>query len=572
MASAVTALAVAAIALVSLSSGSSPSRSPHYVLTSGSSFSIAGTVYTTPSGPYPAASCLGSPALLYPATTRCMVFSVHNALKASITVQSITSALDPGFPAPPAACAGSSLSLPSFSGSLNVASGATVNSPGEPITLKDNGANQDACQGLTYHFVFSGTATYTEVYGTSTELVSSQNPSALAQAVTYTATVTATATASQDPVPRSPTGSVTFRDNGTTICNAVLVTSASTTTATATCSAPAYMSAGSHPITAAYTNSDGNFSNSNSGTLTQVVNPSNTTTALTASPSPSNYGQSVTLTATVTATSGPTPQGSVNFYQGTPSGMNTSLGSGNLNASGKSTLTTSNLGGGSDNLYAIYAGSSNDNGSTSGVITQTVNFTACIYGKNSGSLTVASGQDICVMSSGSVSGNITVNSGGRLDLLGGSAGSSITVNSGGALNIKGGSVSGNITVTSPSYAFVCGAKLASNISVSGSTAFVLIGDGGDDGTSGCAGNTVGGSITLTGNASGVEIGGNNVTAGVTLNGTTGAGAGVENSVPEIEKNTIGGSLSCSSNSPAPSNGGLSNTVFGKRSGQCTGGF
>ena len=71
-----------------------------------------------------------------------------------------------------------------------------------------------------YHFLYSGTAHYTEVYGTSTGVVSSQNPSTTGQSVTYTATVTASATSSQDPVPSSPTGTVTFKDSGTTICNA----------------------------------------------------------------------------------------------------------------------------------------------------------------------------------------------------------------------------------------------------------------------------------------------------------------------------------------------------------------
>ena len=166
-----------------------------------------------------------------------MVFSVHNSLKATISVQSITTALDTtNYPAPPADCSGTNLVLPTFSGSFIVTGGGNATSPGVPIELKDNGAPQPDCENYTYHFVYTGMANYTEVYGTSTGVTSSLNPSTTGQSVTYTATMTASATSSQDPVPSSPTGAVTFTDNGTTICNApVALTSTGTTSATAQC-------------------------------------------------------------------------------------------------------------------------------------------------------------------------------------------------------------------------------------------------------------------------------------------------------------------------------------------------
>ncbi len=102
-----------------------------------------------------------------------------------------------------------------------------------------------------------GTASYTEVYATTTAVVSSQDESG----VTYTATVTASADSSQDPVPSSPTGTVTFTDGATTVCASVPLTSTGTTTSTATCGPIS----DSETITAAYTNTDGNFTDS-SGT------------------------------------------------------------------------------------------------------------------------------------------------------------------------------------------------------------------------------------------------------------------------------------------------------------------
>ena len=153
MASGAIALVVAALAFgVSSSVLGSKSASSHlgFDLTSGtSSFTITSTTYTTPSGAYPAASCSGTPALLYPAVTRCVVFSVHNNLKATISVQSITTALDTtNYQAPPSDCSGTNLVLPTFSGSFNVAGGGNATSPGVPIELKDNGAPPDRLREL----------------------------------------------------------------------------------------------------------------------------------------------------------------------------------------------------------------------------------------------------------------------------------------------------------------------------------------------------------------------------------------------------------------------------------------
>ena len=381
MATGAIAVVVAALAFGISSSVLGPksaiARHLGFDLTSGSSsFMITSSTYATPSGSYPATSCSGTPALLYPAVTRCVVFSVHNNLKAAISIQSITTALDTtNYPAPPADCSGANLVLPTFSGSFNVAAGGDATSPGVPVELKDNGAPQNDCENYTYHFVYVGSANYTEVYGTSTALGSSRNPSTVGQNVTYTATVTASASASQDPVPSSPTGTVTFKDNGTTICNTVALTSTGTTTATAQCTVNYATTAGSpHPITASYVNTDGNFTNS-SASLSQVVNPTTITTSssLTSSPNPSIHGNSVTFTDTVSSGSG-TPTGSVTFYSCTTSACSTktSLATETLSG-GKATYSTSTFPAGTTFVESIYGGSGNYVRSTSNVVTQLVN-------------------------------------------------------------------------------------------------------------------------------------------------------------------------------------------------------
>lgn len=94
--------------------------------------------------------------------------------------------------------------------------------------------------------------------------------------------------------------------------------------------------------------------------------------AVASSPNPSAYGQAVTFTATVSPASAgmPTPTGSITFMSGS-----SVLGTGQLNASGNATYTTTSaqlLPTGVDTITASYSGDSNF-GSASGSVTQTVN-------------------------------------------------------------------------------------------------------------------------------------------------------------------------------------------------------
>jgi hypothetical protein len=91
--------------------------------------------------------------------TRCLVYRVHNTLKNPITVRSISMALDPRFPVPPPGCRGYRMSLPRFSGALEVPAGGVGESLGLPIRLRDTRHNQDSCQNTKLHFVFTGSAT-----------------------------------------------------------------------------------------------------------------------------------------------------------------------------------------------------------------------------------------------------------------------------------------------------------------------------------------------------------------------------------------------------------------------------
>jgi Ca2+-binding RTX toxin-like protein len=161
------------------------------------------------------------------------------------------------------------------------------------------------------------------------------------------------------------------------ICNAVPVSSSFNGSSTATCTPPAYLVTGIHPITAAFVNTDGNFSDSTSTALDQVVQSARkSATILNSWPNPSVVGFPVTLTAAVLSApsvpSGPTPTGTVSFYLGTPITVHSLLGTETLTGNGKSLLTITGLPIGSDNLYAVYNGDAAYGSSTSPVIVQVV--------------------------------------------------------------------------------------------------------------------------------------------------------------------------------------------------------
>jgi len=167
-----------------------------------------------------------------------------------------------------------------------------------------------------------------------------------------------------------------------------------------------------------------------------------------------------------------------------------------------------------------------------------------------------------------LAGSLVLPNGSTL-VLGTSVGGSIVVQPGAALTLVGATVGGGVQATGASALTVCGSTLGSLSAING-TGPVLVGSGGDADTTACAANTIKGAVSLAGNQSQVELGGNQITGGVSVTNNTGAGSEAAGGAPEIEGDQIGGSLICSGNSPAPTNDGKANTVSGSRSGQCTG--
>ena len=300
-----------------------------------------------------------------------------------------------------------------------------------------------------------------------------------------------------------------------------------------------------------------------SGTATYTAA---TTTVLASSPNSSLFGHPVTFTATVTASpsSANPPVGTVKFYvcenpanlaSGSPAsacGTSAALGAAvTVNGSGQATLSTAGLPAGSDPVFASFTPSDATSyaASSSTTITQVVTFSKPCITTTVPGLTVAAGQSICVSAPGRVNG-------------------AVTVNSGGALWLTGATINGGLTSTGATALRVCGSSINGSVIVTGGTGFVMAGDGGDEGSPACAGNALGG-VSLSSNSGGFEVAGNTITGSGSFSGNTGTGPYWQDAAPEIEGNSISGTLSCSKNNPAPTDGGKANTVTGSRSGQCS---
>src|SRR6266851_960958 len=200
-----------------------------------------------------------------------------------------------------------------FTATVTQSSGAAT--PTDGVTFKDGGTTLgssplNASGAATYSIsslttgghsitaVYNGDTDYTgstspglnqnvTQAGTSTALASNLNPSTYGQSVMFTATVAPSSGTG------TPTGTVTFKDSGTTLGTTGLIGgSASFSTAN--------LSAGQHSITASY-NGDSNYSSSGSSPYSQTVNQAGTTISVSSSNNPSTLGQNVMFTATVSA-------------------------------------------------------------------------------------------------------------------------------------------------------------------------------------------------------------------------------------------------------------------------------
>lgn len=210
---------------------------------------------------------------------------------------------------------------------------------------------------------YVGDATFKSSSGTMTQIVnlypsttnvptSSLNPSIYGQAVTLATTVTSTA-------PSPPTGTVVFKNGTTSVGSGTLSTPGVATVTTRT------LPAGSLSITSTH-NGDSETGKSYVYGLPQTVTQTTSATTMKSSLDPS-LSRQTSLSRDVAHDYA---DGNCNVHGGRHNTRNWRTGT---LSGGKATYGTASLSSASHNVSAIYDGTSNIRGSTSGTLVQEVN-------------------------------------------------------------------------------------------------------------------------------------------------------------------------------------------------------
>jgi sugar lactone lactonase YvrE len=209
------------------------------------------------------------------------------------------------------------------------------------------------------------------LYATTATLTSSVNPVDVNANTTLTATVHSST--------GTPTGTVTFKSNGTVIGTGTLNGGVATLVTS-------FKLPGTYTLIAVYggdSNNQGATTNTVLETVLNVVN-----IALTSSVNPVFLDNNTVLTATLTtAAAGTTPTGAVNFFDGA-----TPIGSGTI-VNGQVSITASFVYAGPHSITAVFAGDAQDAPATSPPFTQTVaDFSLTVAsGGSSSASTIAGG-------------------------------------------------------------------------------------------------------------------------------------------------------------------------------------
>jgi hypothetical protein len=232
---------------------------------------------------------------------------------------------------------------------------ADVNGDGSPDLMLTNGCNLSCNQTTdgTVGVLLNTIQGFSKA-PTSISLVSSVNPSVQGQLVKFAATVSWQGSG-------TPTGTVNFED-GTTIIGSVPLSGAGAALITS------QLGAGTHSITAVYSG-DSNFRASTSAVLYQTVNgaKNSTTVALSANPDPAAINTQVTYLAAINNGFGTAVTGTVTF---TDSGK--TVATVQVGVPNQASYTTSYSKSGSHSIAGTYSGDSNNNGSTSQTVVESI--------------------------------------------------------------------------------------------------------------------------------------------------------------------------------------------------------
>jgi hypothetical protein len=191
-------------------------------------------------------------------------------------------------------------------------------------------------------------------------------------------------------------------------------------------------------------------------------------------------------------------------------------------------------------VTASYSGDDRHNPS-SGQVTPTIVFNHTVTGKQGG-----------------------VTASGGTWLISGASLKSLTINANTTVVVLNSTVTSDVTAKNAGVVTICGSTIGGGLNIAAATGFVLVGDPKDDG---CAPNTITGAVMLQNNRAGLNFRNNSTPSNVTVTGNAGGGPNPVDAAPVISGNTIKVNLTCSGNTPAPTNDGTPNTAKTKKD-QC----
>jgi hypothetical protein len=168
----------------------------------------------------------------------------------------------------------------------------------------------------------------------------------------------------------------------------------------------------------------------------------------------------------------------------------------------------------------------------------------------------------CNIQGQTVTGNVIVQPGGTLIIGGGSTIQGSVLSSGAGTNTPATNPLTGDSTPLPYSIIICNSTIRGAVSASSSTGEVMV--GADEG---CGGNTISGSVSLSGNKGGVDVWGNTIGGSVNAMSNSGSTNDDPGTAVEISGNKLAGSLSCSGNTSVATDHGP-NTTGGAKTGQC----
>ena len=243
----------------------------------------------------------------------------------------------------------------------------------------------------------------------------------------------------------------------------------------------------------------------------------------------------IAYSAAVTVTGGSTPYTFSVVNGSLPSGITLNASTGVLTGTSVLVVTAS---------FTIKVA---DAKTPAGVVTEALALTVAGYthtvtGKHKGPLTVGAG--ITYIDGATITG-------------------ALNVTAGATVAIRRSHIEGPVRSTGAIALSMCGTDIVGPVRIDASTGIVVIGDAG---TPGCAGNTILGPVTLSGNHKGLHLGNNTILGPVSITNNV---SSTPTSAIGVDANRITGSLVCSGNTPPPSDADQPNTVVGSARGQCS---